>query len=460
MKTNHTRTYIPSAETKALFLRTNEEISTIGILQNLGNDVTMNATDAAIVDKMRKDKTFKAKEHAVLCTHVTQTGKPRKISEPTTASRMRYFTKRPDGQIVTSSTYEGLIEKLYDYYLEKCLLVLKEHDHRLCSVFERALESYKVTRNPSENTVYKYQSNYKRFLANSSLSQVDIRQITDFDLQKFTQEMVNRDHPKKKAFFDYMSVLHLTFNYARQKKIITENPVDFIEARVYLKSCDQTKPRAQEKIMSEAEIREIAKEVRKRIDRKPYYVNGFMILFSIETGMRAGELCALKWSDIHIDFDSPENSYIHIHSQQLSHRENGKEVHTLVSWTKNEKGVSQGGRRFPITDKIKDILDELQKKQTTCGIHSDFVFADENGEWISASAYEKFLTRLCKSQGLEVTNNHALRMSLNSNVFIPLDIPVTTRALLLGHSVEVNLKFYSYAEKDTLGKVCNLLNSL
>lgn len=43
-------------------------------------------------------------------------------------------------------------------------------------------------------------------------------------------------------------------------------------------------------------------------------------------------------------------------------------------------------------------------------------------------------------------------MSLNSNVFIPLGIPVTTRALWLGHSVEVNLKHYSYAEKKTMGE--------
>lgn len=67
--------------------------------------------------------------------------------------------------------------------------------------------------------------------------------------------------------------------------------------------------------------------------------------------------------------------------------------------------------------------------------------------------------RLCRAQGLEVTNNHAFRMSLNSNVFIPLGIPVTTRAQLLGHSVEVNLKFYSYAEKDNLQEVCDLLDS-
>ena len=451
--------YIPSNHTKELFQRTEEEISTIGLLRNLEKNGTMNATDAAIVEKMRKDKTFKLKEEAVLRTHVGRDGKPRAIATPCPANKMRYSTKRPDGLHTTANTYEGLIEKLYDYYLEKCQLVLKGQDYSMQAVFEDALESYIATRNPSENTVYKYKHSYKRFFEDCPFAHKDIRQISEYDLQKYTQEMVTRLKPKKKAFFDYMGVLNLTFDYARRQKMIPENPVDFIENRVYLKSCDQTKPKSQDKILSPEEIKGIQDEVRKRIERKPYYVHGYMVLLAIETGMRAGELCSLKWEDLHEDADNTSSSSIHIHTQQLSHRRDGKEVHTLVNWTKNEKGVSQGGRYFPITNKIQHIFDEIRVKQRSMGIHSDFVFANENGAWISASAYEKFLARLCKSQKLEVTNNHAFRMSLNSNVFIPLGIPVTTRALLLGHSVEVNLKNYSYAEKNNLEKVCNLLDS-
>ena len=47
-----------------------------------------------------------------------------------------------------------------------------------------------------------------------------------------------------------------------------------------------------------------------------YFINGYAILLSIETGMRAAELPALKWSDVHDD-------YIHIHAQQLQHVRKG-----------------------------------------------------------------------------------------------------------------------------------------
>jgi len=63
-----------------------------------------------------------------------------------------------------------------------------------------------------------------------------------------------------------------------------------------------------------------------------------------------------------------------------------------------------------------------------------------------------------KSMNIPVTNNHAFRKSLNSNVFIPNGIPVTERAYLLGHSVETNLKHYSYARIGVDQEILDRLN--
>lgn len=85
-------------------------------------------------------------------------------------------------------------------------------------------------------------------------------------------------------------------------------------------------------------------------------------------------------------------------------------------------------------------------------------FAIGKGDGFTQNAYSDCLRALCRSLGFQVTNNHAFRMSLNSNVFIPLGIPVTERARLLGHSVETNEKYYSYARKNSMQDICVLLN--
>ena len=102
-----------------------------------------------------------------------------------------------------------------------------------------------------------------------------------------------------------------------------------------------------------------------------------------------------------------------------------------------------------MTEKIRALLKELRDAQERAGINSEWVFANPDGSWVLAdTCYEKFLYRICKSLGYSITNNHAIRMYFNSYVLIAKGIDVTNRAKLLGHSVEVNLKNYSFADYD------------
>lgn len=159
------------------------------------------------------------------------------------------------------------------------------------------------------------------------------------------------------------------------------------------------------------------------------------------------------WEDV--DFD---NGVIHIHAQQLTKlADKGKEFY-YVPYCKNERGISEDGRFYPVTDEIYALLQELKRKQKKLGIKSEFVFCHQDGTWIKTLAYETFLRRLCKSLGLDATSNHAFRRSLNSNVFIQNNISVADRAALLGHSIETNLRHYSYARKSYLEDVKSILN--
>ena len=147
------------------------------------------------------------------------------------------------------------------------------------------------------------------------------------------------------------------------------------------------------------------------------------------------------------------------HAQQLTRHNGGKKRFYFVPWTKNEKRkLVKAGRAFPLTDAIKDIFRRLKNNQEEMNIKSEYIFCKEDGSCINTFNYERNVNKLFKLMGFEGHNNHILRRSLNSNVFIPLGIPATERARMLGHSVETNLRFYSYADKDTNDSICALLN--
>lgn len=400
--------------------------------------------------QMIDKKAIKVKEALVKQYHVNKNGTPRKI------------TYREDKNLYTTyiselrtSLSSRTLNELYDKLLKHYGLTI--HDTSFRRIFFLALEEKEKTENPNSNTIKYTKNDFKRFISDS-LANKDIRKITDVELKEYTQKFVINTHPTKKTFYKYKSVLNLAFDYAMDKDIISKNPVKKINNKVYKSALTPTHTCSETKIHSQKDIERIQAEVRRRMPmkrNKGYFINGYAILLSIETGMRAGELCSLRHEDV-------KDTYIHIHSQQLS-EDLGKGKGTryyYAGYTKNEKGISHGGRKFPLTNTIKALLGELKALQDELGIQSEYVFCHPNGEWIKTDAYETCLRRLCESLGLSVKNNHAFRMSLNSNVFIPAGLPVPERARLLGHSVETNLKYYSFAGKDNLDDICDLLNRI
>ena len=115
--------------------------------------------------------------------------------------------------------------------------------------------------------------------------------------------------------------------------------------------------------------------------------------------------------------------------------------------------MPKGGRKIPMTGEIRKILSEVKAWQERLGIETEWVFAREDGDWITTVAYYEALYKICKKLGLKLSNNHAFRMALNSYVYIPLGLPATERARILGHSVETNLKYYSFARSDNFDEI-------
>ena len=131
----------------------------------------------------------------------------------------------------------------------------------------------------------------------------------------------------------------------------------------------------------------------------------------------------------------------------------------METTTKNEKGVSNDGRDFPLTDSLAKLLDEVRALQSEMGIESEFIFCQKDGRWMPSDSYRGFFYKLCKRLGFKVTNTHTIRMSFNSNVLLPMGISVADRAALLGHSIETNINHYSYADKNYLENVRDRLNA-
>lgn len=81
-----------------------------------------------------------------------------------------------------------------------------------------------------------------------------------------------------------------------------------------------------------------------------------------------------------------------------------------------------------------------------------------NGTPINPNCYTKALKKIMDNLGYHVTNNHAFRKSVNSNILIPMGLDEVQRADLLGHSPEVNLNNYTYKRLDDTNEIYQRFN--
>lgn len=405
----------------------------------------ISVVDAAEEIAMMNQKEFKIKKQLVDAAH------HRAISEhcATESYPNGYFYTRTDNRkLIKAKDVQSLYEKLYQLYYGT-----EESPYAVKTVFQKAIEEKRETENPKQATLARLEHDFGRFIL-PELADRNIVEVDHIELKRHTQHLVNSKTLTKKQFLAYKGVLNLIFGYALDHDIISRNPVAKIKNAAYLKSCDTSRAKPEDKIFTPEEIQQLMDICDERM-KDGYYVNGYAMKFAVNTGVRAGELCGLKWDDV--DF---ENGVIHIHGQQLIRKVDGHTEYYYAPYTKNERGISEDGRYFPLTDTLRDMLLEMAGWQEELGIQSAYVFCHEDGTWIVTTAYESFLRRICRKCGFKITNNHAFRMSFNSNVLIQNGIAVTDRAQLLGHSVATNLNYYSFAQKDAVEKVRNLLNGL
>lgn len=339
-----------------------------------------------------------------------------------------------------------LYEWLYNHYYGE------SKDKTVWEVFELRQEYRLKSLNRSAGTIDRDRQAFTRVFDEKFCSN-KISSYDDMSISEYINKKSEELHIKDRALQDAVRLLSSTFDFAvKNLKIISHNPVTTIDIENYYQNCDCTKKNGDEKIFTPEEIEQIKEKIRAQITKYRADFIGYAMLFSIETGVRVAEIPPLKWSDI-------TSKGIHIHKQQRITKVKGQpRKFEELPFTKNERKHPKGGRYFPITNAIRNILNDVKRRQEELGIDSEYIFCAEDGNWIDKEIYSQRLRRLCKSLGFTITNNHAFRMTLNSNVFIPLGIPVTQRAYLLGHSVEVNERYYSHSKTDSLIDVQAILN--
>ncbi len=159
------------------------------------------------------------------------------------------------------------------------------------------------------------------------------------------------------------------------------------------------------------------------------------ILISLRSGLRIGEICALKWEDI--DLLSGIIYVRHTISRIKSEDSSGRSVLVL-----DEPKTYSSKREVPISSWLIPFLSSVKEKSD-----SQYVIS-KNNNFVSPRTYEYRYHKVLRDCNLPKINYHALRHTFATRC-VEAGVDVKTLSEILGHSsVSITLNTYVHSSID------------
>ena len=181
--------------------------------------------------------------------------------------------------------------------------------------------------------------------------------------------------------------------------------------------------------LNDKEISIIEKEAINTDDIKVFAI--LLVLFS---GLRIGELCALKWKDIDI-----QNKVIHINKTLIRVKNKDKsckqKTKIIIDTPKTQNSI----RNIPINNQIIPYLKKF-KKDDNCYLLTGEIY------YITTKKYYMFYQKFLKKINFKKYNFHVLRHTFATRSLL-CGIDIKTLSEILGHSsVKTTLELYVHVK--------------
>ena len=251
-----------------------------------------------------------------------------------------------------NSRLHYLFQALAEEYIDKA----KNNTLTLEDIYGMWIE-WKSTSENKKN-VERIEAEWKAYYLNepksTALISKPFAKITTLELREWAEDLMRKYIPDKKKFYRMFLIINNCYEYA------ADEAREIVPVNLWKQAKEKLNPALIRKksaakgitqVFSEDEHNLLKKFVYEDLERykKQSSSAGLQILFLLQTGLRIGECCGLKWSDISKD-------YIYISRQANNDG--------VIDHNKSEKST----RSIPLTDEAKKSLQMLKLSMRSMGI--------------------------------------------------------------------------------------------
>ena len=221
------------------------------------------------------------------------------------------------------------------------------------------------------------------------LGQFDVKEITEERIQESVIAwqnigMENGGPLKKSSVQNLVVLIKQVLRYADKKGYVEEKNMNirFVPSKAAIKK---------EKVFSVADQNKLIVALLSEISYR-----NFGILLCLNSGLRIGEICALKWEDFDL-----ENRILHITKtmQRIYQKNELPKTRIIITEPKTISSI----RDIPLSDKIYQIVTQFSHKEMTAYVLTN------TEHYLEPRSFRKYYKKFLDSHGINYSNFHCLR---------------------------------------------------
>lgn len=271
-----------------------------------------------------------------------------------------------------------------------------------------------------ESSYVKYQNLIAKYLI-PQIGELQPQELTSERLEIFCKTLLSsggRHHSglSAKTVSDILSVTRAILRYSASKG--------------YIISCDFSvisfkQPSKNLRILSRLEQQKLCSYLQNNLT--PVHLG---ILLSLFSGLRIGEICALRWSDISFE---EKLIFVRRTMQRLQNTQDSeRKTRICISAPKSPSSI----RQIPIPDGLLELL------RNNSGDKNGYILTGKADTFMEPRTMQRRFKKVLKAAGIEEVNYHVLRHTFATRC-VELNFDVKSLSEILGHAT-VNITMNRY----------------
>lgn len=369
------------------------------------------------------------------------------IKDPNTAKGTRIIAKKNRRDLE-----DYLIELLSESYRLGDFVTLRD-------LYLPWLESRKLEAN-SINTVKKNALEWKRYYDKDPIVDIPIQYFTCQQLKDWAHKKIRDNELNRKQYYNMIVIMNKLFEYAKDSLYISNNVWKEVKINKKLLKKEPRKSNETQIYFYDEKVKIVAYALQKfNNNRKDITALAIPLMFL--TGMRIGEVVALKYEDFTNDEILIRRSEVadYMIMEDGSFMYKGQKV---VDHAKSDAGE----RSIPYTAGAKQLIDYIKQASEEFGYYDEGYIFCPHSKRIKSNAINMRIYDFCEKLGIPKKSAHKIRKTFISQM-ITSGIDLDTVCRVSGHtdiSTTFNSYTYSLTKKENrteaFSNMCSDLNNV